>query len=549
MSDQPKIILPEKYYLDNFMYLIDFVVRKYQDLLNENELAFIRDFKALSQDAQCLYVRMSNRKARFFKASKLNYEEITDIPSAYQELSVSGFSRQEEILAIEEEYQLISIFNKSEIVKKLKSESISIDHKLPKTELALEIVEQVNSTLIYQQFYSSELIYTQAKEEELAMIKLFFFGHNHGDMSDFVIRDIGNAKFMEIDESKLRQSFDTREEAEAIMQLAQLNRDFAVLAESSSYENIVDWFYTVDINYYLSIERAKHRTDKFIHAVGYHLEKAKLFEEALNIYQLSSSSPMRERQIRIYNKQKDFESATTLATEILESPNDNKEYYIAMDVLNKQKLKATTIRQKQGVEIEVPESYKYQVEEGVLQHFESLGYTGVHAENSIWRSIFGLVFWEEIFDPQYNQIYQPLQRDPLDAFSKDFYINRKEAIHQRLDTLRSKKQIAKLIEHNYQTNLGVASMFVNWDDLVFEGALRLIDFLSPKQVKATLLAIAIDPRTRSSGFPDLLIWNDSDYYFYEVKSPTDHLSEKQLFWLEHFKAHKINAEVALVKWT
>ncbi|MCV9388888.1 VRR-NUC domain-containing protein [Reichenbachiella ulvae] len=551
MGTEEKIILPEKYYLDNFKYVLDFVRQKYEALLREPEFNFIDDFHSLSEDAQCLYVRLSNRKGRFFRMVKLQYAEIPDIHRAHEELLSTGFCEQIPKLEIEEEYALVNIYNKPEIVKKTKAHKETLDHKLPKSELVLQIVENIPSPEIRVQFYEEETILTQAKEEELAMIKLFFFGHNHGDMSDFVIRDIGHAKFIEIDESKLGQSFDTREEAEAVMTLSNHARDFAVLEESGSPELILRWFDALEINYFLQMDRAKPRADKLIHRVGYHLEKQKHFEEALRIYQHTEASPMRERQIRIYNKQKDFESAMALAERILEAPNDNKEYYIAQDVINRnnEKLKSTTRRQKQGMEIEVSQDYQYRVEQGALAYFEELGYQGVHSENSIWRSIFGLIFWEEIFDPEYNQIYQPLQRDPKDAFSKDFYLNRKEAIHQRLEGLRTKKQIIDRMQRYYEANQGVASMFVNWERMNLEAAIKLVEFLSPKQVKQTLLTIALDPRTRSSGFPDLFVWNEKEYHFYEVKSPTDHLAEKQLFWLEHFDQHKINAEVVLVKWS
>lgn len=550
MNSYEKIILPDKYYLDYFKYLLNFVSNKYNTLLSDLESSFISEFELLTEDAQCLYVRLSNRKGRFFRFDKLNYPEIENLTSASRELSQKSFLIHEPILAIEEEYQLVSVYNKSEIVKKLKKEYPEIDYKQPKSELILEIIETLPSASIRKLFYEEGSILTQAKIEELAMIKLFFFGHTHGDMSDFVIRDIGNAKFIEIDESKLGQSFDTREEALAVMTLSQYAVDFQVLAESSTPEQIKTWFYKIDIQYFLDLDKAQRKMDQLIHKVGYYFEKQKHYDEALIIYQHSEASPMRERQIRIFNKQKDWESALSLAKKIIQKPNDDKEYYLAQDIINKdnQKLKSTTVRQRQGLVIKVPHRHKNQVEQGVLDVLYEQGYDGVHGENSIWTSIFGLVFWDEIFDPKYNTLHQPLQRNPTDVYGKDFFSKRKEAIESRLSTLRTKKQIRTRLTNTFDAHHGVANMFLNWDSSFFEACLKLIDFLSPKQIKATLLTIALDPKTRSSGFPDLLVWNESTYHFYEVKSPTDHLSEKQLFWLEFFKDIKINAEVILVEW-
>ncbi|UXP33934.1 VRR-NUC domain-containing protein [Reichenbachiella agarivorans] len=550
MSEHDKIILPEKYYLDYFRYLLSFVKSKYATLLDERETKFIEEFEKLSEDAQCLYVRINNRKGKFFRRSKLHYPEISDLLAAHSDLLAAGYCHVPHVLSIEEAYGLINAYTKPEITQKLKGETVAIDWKLPKTELILQIIETVSQEAILGYFYDGDDLITQGKEEEWAMIKLFFFGHNHGDMSDFVIRDIGHARFIDIDESKLGLSFDTRAEAEAIMQLYNHSRDFMILEENGEADLILQWFESLDIRYFLSLEKAKSNADKLIHRVGYHLEKNKYYPEALFIYQHSTASPMRERQIRIYNKQKNLTSARQLAQEILLAPNDNKEYYIAQDVINKssQKLKSTTLRQKSGIEISLSPAYQYRVEEGALAYFSAQGYHGVHSENSIWRSIFGLVFWEEIFDPQYNTLHQPLQRNPTDLYGRDFYKNRKEALHQRLTLLKNKKQIIKCMQTNYDQNHGVASMFVNWEEAIMEASIRLVTFLSLKQIKNTLLVIALDPKTRSSGFPDLFVWNETEYHFYEVKSPTDHLSEKQLFWLEHFDQQKINAEIVLVRW-
>ncbi|MEP2025980.1 MAG: VRR-NUC domain-containing protein [Reichenbachiella sp.] len=549
MANQDKIILPEKYYLDNFRYLLNFVHSKYEPLLSAPELDFISDFMSLSEDGQCLYVRISNRKGQFFRKEKLVYQEITNLDNAHEELLERNFLTKKSILEIEECFQLINIYNKPEIIKLLNPLEVSFDKKLKKDELILDLLENQDLNLLSEIFYSDTII-TQGVRDELDMVKLFFFGHNHGDMSDFVIRDVGHAKFMEIDESKLGTSFDSREEAEAVMQLSQLSKEFYLLEEAVSPLSIYEWFKEVEIGYFLDMDKVKRRADKLLHKVGYHLEKHKHFEEALELYHLSSAAPLRERRIRIYNKQKEFDKSLALARQILENPNDNKEYYIALDVINKleKKLKTTTIRQKEGLVIPVDESYRNRVEQGALAYFESLGYHGYHSENSICRNVFGLFFWGEIFDPQYNSLHQPLQRNPSDIYGKDFYEKRKVAIVEKLQNTKSKKQLSKVLETSIDLHFGISNPFVHWDENMIEAMWKFLSFAQLKQVKALLAEMAFDPKTHSTGFPDLFIWKEQEYSFYEVKSPNDHLSEKQLFWLERFLAWGIHAEIALVEW-
>ncbi|MEO9804382.1 MAG: VRR-NUC domain-containing protein [Reichenbachiella sp.] len=549
MANQDKIVLPEKYYLDNFKYVLNFVIGKYEGLLSPSEINFVKNFLSLSEDAQCLYVRISNRKGQFFRKEKLSYAEISDLDLALRELKSFDFVVKKEGLEIDECYQLLAVYNKPEIVRLINPLEYEVDKSLKKDELILSLLETVDSIDLLETFYNESII-TQAVKEELNMVKLFFFGHNHGDMSDFVIRDIGHARFMEIDESQLGTSFESREEAEAVMQLSQLNKEYYLLEETLSPLSIYDWFSQIEIGYFLSLDKAKSRAEKLLYKVGYHLERNKHYDEALEVYHLSSSSPLRERRIRIYNKQKEFKKSLELAHHILDSPNDNKEYYIAQDVINKldKKLKTTTIRQKEGMVIPVKHSYLHQVEDGALAYFESLGFRGYHSENSICRNVFGLFFWDEIFDPKHNSLHQPLQRSPSDIYEKDFYKKRKEAIKQKLELTKNKNQLVNVLKKSVQSFTNISNPFVHWDDDMIEGMWKFLSYVKLKQIKSLLAEMAIDPKNRSTGFPDLFVWKEKEYSFYEVKSPNDHLSEKQLFWLERFDEWGIHAEIALVSW-
>jgi Fanconi-associated nuclease 1 len=50
-----------------------------------------------------------------------------------------------------------------------------------------------------------------------------------------------------------------------------------------------------------------------------------------------------------------------------------------------------------------------------------------------------------------------------------------------------------------------------------------------------------------SGFPDLILWSDTDVIFVEVKGPGDTLSFKQKVWLDFLISIGLKAEVCLVQ--
>ena len=86
IEQTPKNELPPKYYLEYFNFVLDFVQEKYRHILKEDEWRFLRKYYCLSEDAQCLFIRFSNRRGLFFRVNKLSYSELNDIPALLNEL-------------------------------------------------------------------------------------------------------------------------------------------------------------------------------------------------------------------------------------------------------------------------------------------------------------------------------------------------------------------------------------------------------------------------------------------------------------------------------
>jgi len=71
--------LPTFYYHGHFMEMLDFVAEHYGHALLLEHDDFIGDFRALPRDAQCLYVRLVNRKGTVFARHRLRYPELGDL--------------------------------------------------------------------------------------------------------------------------------------------------------------------------------------------------------------------------------------------------------------------------------------------------------------------------------------------------------------------------------------------------------------------------------------------------------------------------------------
>lgn len=84
------------YYLENFLRILDTVMGEPQDvkLFNDEDLAYVSTFRALTLPAQKLYVRLFQRKIKWNKVSKIEYKDICDAEDTklyVNELIYAGF--------------------------------------------------------------------------------------------------------------------------------------------------------------------------------------------------------------------------------------------------------------------------------------------------------------------------------------------------------------------------------------------------------------------------------------------------------------------------
>ena len=87
-------VLPTCYYLDHFKEMLSFVESTYAGVLDNEHHTFIHQFRHLSADQQCLFVRMINRRGNVFGISHLRYPEIGDVLAAIEGLKGKGFLSQ-----------------------------------------------------------------------------------------------------------------------------------------------------------------------------------------------------------------------------------------------------------------------------------------------------------------------------------------------------------------------------------------------------------------------------------------------------------------------
>ncbi len=559
IEQTPKNELPPKYYLEYFNYVLDFVQEKYRHILNEGEWRFLRKYYCLSEDAQCLFIRFSNRRGLFFRVNKLSYSELTNIPALLNELLEREFIESlnpekhqtfsKEMLNVWTTKELVEQFSKLLIEKK------AAYKKLKKEELVEAILQDFELSQIVETLNSFEPIVKVCFEYEVTFMKFLFFGNRYLDMTEFVMRDMGLVQFENHDDDKLVARFTTRKDAEDKWLITDQNDLFSQLKDTAPALDVYDWFMNFADSVNDLSEVAKPSYERLIIKVATFLEKSKLLDEALLVYRLTEQVPSRERQVRTLQKLNHIDEAFSLCQQMIEYPKNADEKFYAIDFLNKlntkkRTKKSTTSWLHQAESITVSIDFRHQVEMGVVDYYHQEGKLAVFAENHLWRAIFGLVFWDIVFDPSLVAFHHPFQRRPSDLYLPDFYEKRKDLIISHLDGFADVQDLLIYMGERYESKFGIANPFVVWLEeiwLIVRKAVELIEFEAMKKILHEMSKNLVE---HLRGFPDLFMWDDvaGEYCFVEVKSPTDNLSNQQLSWLQYFQEIGVNAKVLRVYW-
>ena len=560
-----KIELPPKYYLEYFEYLINFVQKKYAHILNRTEQSFLAQFEALTEDEKCLFIRFTNRTGSFFRTEKLKYSEIENIPEALNVLIQKGFVEPLESSHIIQAGEVLDIFNKTELIEMAKMLNLETRGKASmKKEEVLDWLfevgdwEEIVELLNYQDFTEIHALpHSVIKvgfETEVAMLKFLFFGTRHGDMTEFVTRDLGFQNYEKYDEDKMVAYFQTRQEVEDKFKVSIAREDFYLMQQADIetieiYNWFMDW---ADTHRKDLSEIAQPTFERFTLKVAAHLEKKKALDEALEVFRMTEEPPSRERQVRILDKLKNKEEAKVLCEMMLLDYKNANEQFFAEDYLNrllaKKSKKAVTKHLHNSESVTIDILWKRQVEFGVIDYYEQRNLKATFTENHLWRSLFGLMFWDIIFDTDTLAIHHPLQRSPSDLFKPTFFEKRKERMEERLLMLEDEDATTVYMNRIFFEKFGITNPLVDWYGGLFPLILTVLEKLSAEQISLIMLEMARSLRENVRGFPDLFMWGDGEYSFVEVKSPTDSLSNQQLYWLRFFESINVRSKVLRVEW-
>lgn len=552
MGQTTQIILPDTYYLDYFNFLVDFIRKNYGNIISDREKLFFERFGNMSTGAQCLFVRLANRKGAFFRRSKLFYREIPDIDLGIEELHRNAFLSLDHTGEL---HHTLYLFTKPEILSLGKVHGWNSYYKssYKKEDIIFSIIEQVDHSEVYEAIFDEDSIIFFEFDEVVDFLKLLFFGDHYSDMTQFVIRDVGNIKLEDLENVNFTPNFHSRREVEEYLLVAEAYQIFKELKEMVSPLKCYEWFIEEDLVISTPAgSRPGKIFCKLVLKLAKLLEQHSFFIEALDIYGKVCVPPARERRVRLMHRLNEKDDARKLAEEILENPFNQSEALFASDFLRsktKRIRRSTTVSLKAADEITLVKNPELTVEKQALVYFREAGYEAYHTENALWRQMFGLLFWEETYDTDQSSFHHPLQRLPSDIHDQSFYEKRADAIEEKLKKIRTRKALTDKLKATFEAKNGIINQYVYWSEDLLDLALTAVQLLPLKGLKEVLRMISIQVKSNSTGFPDLFIFKNKKYHFYEIKSPTDQLSAQQLFWIDFMTKCDIRADVLKINWS
>ena len=543
--------LAEGYYADNFAAVLDTVVERYEDLLEPAELGFVERYRGLGVSAQRLYVRLISRKGPCFRRDRLDYSEIPDLDRAIEALTGAGLLDDG---ADGEPTEWLALLLRGELDELARRLEQPIVGGTKKGELIAALVEAVPHSTLWCEVTRRFTVLRPLGHEVLRVFRLLFFGNLGQDWTEFVLRDLGVVRYESYSLDRALRAFDERRAIEHQLVLRDLRDRLFVALETedgATAAEIVESLCTTGWH-----DSARSLRDRVVVRFARSLERSGDLDRALQLYAQTERPPARERRVRILERRGRLAEALDLARALEDEPRDETEAVFAPRTVHRlrralgESLGPWRRPRRATRTLDLERVDGVAVEQRALEALAGRGQAGFFAENWLWKSLFGLAFWDIVFAPIPGAFQHPFQLGPLDLRGTDFRRRRRAAVEERLEVLRSDPDPGPALLARFDAKQGIANPFVPW----FDGMRDLLAFalepLGGEHLAAVCDRLSREPRRYRRGLPDLFVLRDEapGFELLEVKAPGDQLRPEQGAWIDYLEAQGLPATVLKIRW-
>lgn len=547
-----KMQLAADYYLHHFAEFLQVILDRYQPVLQTTHQQFIKDYQQLPQDAKRLWLRMLNRKGSVFALSDLEYAEIASIDSAAVNLLDAGF-----VQSPHSPEDLADWRNRAS-KERLSRLILEAGHELKKSwsRAELQAVVDQEQLLNPKSLIQSEPHIALRRTAELQFLLFLFFGRFEQNLQAFTLRDLGvmstgglkteyQARYQDAATASTA-FFYAQTQAQWRNQAPKKGETRTVSALKSWQQQVALWPDPMD-------DKTAQKQEQLLYEFGLAAQRAGDIALALQFYQASAGFPAAERLVRLYHQRGETEMLSMQLQKMLENPSCDDELWFARDFLarlgKERRVTDLTLLLQQASVLTLDELYLGQTEQGAVQYYQQQGLQAWHVENEIWLCLFGLLFWQELFESEQSAIFNEFERRPRDLTSPDFYKKHQIALAAKLEQLVNAPQQSLLfILQNFTKYHGVVNSIFRWHPDITSWLSPLLKLAPAVAIASILRRMAEDFRHHSSGYPDLMLVTGTQVRFIELKAPGDSLRRHQLSRIRCMQALGLEVELQKVQW-
>ncbi len=541
--------LPEGYYLRNLETVLSEVLARSGELLHAQEREVLEVFQTLPEPSRRLYVRMLTRKGPWFREDGLTYAEIGSVPQALEPLLAKGLCSVEAPLG-----ELLPLVTREELVRLLSGAG----GKGLRREQLLERLHATAEPGALEDLLRREFRPVRPLHRELwSLVFLLFFGNFEQDLSSFVVADLGRVQYEPYAVDPWARPFQTREEVDFLVSVRGLREAVDAGPDPDLLGALTERTLAMEPR---GEVRSQRRFQGLLNDLGHAWERQGDPARALGCYHRSERPPARERRVRLLARLERMEEAMELALALAERPRDLGEARFARTFLQRQRrtqplaagwLEAHPAPEASGERVWcLPRLTDRTVEQAALEAARTEGWEGFLAENVLWRALFGLWFWEELFAPLPGAFLHRFQGAPLDLGGPEFYLRRREILERRWAELGALEPPGPVLLDRARQKWGVVQAFLSWRHLREEDLAAAVHRIEPHVLKTVFKAMLPNPTAFDSGFPDLFLYRPESpaWKVWEVKGPGDRVRPEQAWWLGILQQAGVEAVVARVKY-
>lgn len=535
------------YYLANFRRVLVWLGQRYADLLEADEHSFIAGFETVPQASQALLVRMIMRKGEFFRASRLDYQEIGCPRAAASPLIEQGWLDEQAHLSLE---QLFDVLLKPEIVTHFHAHIERASAPKPKILEALLPLSWPERPFVQWCPTLADTLYSLKVQALSDRLRLMFFGNLHQGWTDFILADLGVYRYETVVLDHASRGLATRGDVLASLALH-------ACGEAMEAGGASDEIHRQLMDVHTQNPWLQSRRQKLLFRLGYACERQQNLPLALAIYQHCDFPQARARTIRVLELSGRYAEALALAEQASADPINPAEAqqlprmlprlrrHLGLPTGAKRAAAKVTRLDLDLILCEQPLS----VEQRVALHLHDPQGPVHYVENTLFNALFGLLCWPAIFAPLPGAFFHPFQSGPADLHQPDFRQRRADLFAACLDQLEDDRYKAT-IRHNHAAKHGLQSPFVHWGMLDAEVLEQALACIPAQHLRHCFERLLEDIKANRTGMPDLIqFWpQEQRYLMIEVKGPGDRLQDNQHRWLEFCARHQMPVQVCYVQW-